>query len=107
MTLNETLSNHDGHIIAMRFQCSDSVCGDKYFNRITLGGYMNKRTKQGYKLRIYIDALHQAKNTSPEKWIQEWISGPSVPYLSQSTWIAYLERCIVTESQTFMRKKAA
>jgi hypothetical protein len=67
-----------------------------------------KRTKEGYRLRVYIDALNDARTMTNEEWIGQWANDPEWDaYVPLDTWVAYLEKCIVKESEVFFRKEAA
>lgn len=62
-------------------------------------GLIERRTKEGYKLRVHVDALRDVQNTTEEQWLQNWILGPDdSPFLPRSIWIAYLSLCIGVES---------
>jgi len=67
---------------------------------------MNRRTKRGYKLRIYLDALKDAKNTSDEQWLQNWITSGG-QWMPRMAWIAYLEQCVIAETELYFSLEAA
>lgn len=60
----------------------------------------DRRTKEGYKLRVYIDEIKHVKAMTKEEWVAQWLSCPtSEVYLSQDVWISYLERCAMIEAE--------
>ena len=68
----------------------------------------NRRTERGYRLRVYLDALRDAKNTSDAQWVENWISGsPNSPFLPRMAWIGYLEQCIIAESSNYFGPEQA
>lgn len=68
----------------------------------------NRRTTEGYRLRVYIDAIHDAKAMTDEEWIEAWATNPAhCRYVPRNVWIAYLEQCAIREAEAFMRLEAA
>ena len=68
----------------------------------------NRRTVEGYKLRVYIDAIKQARMTTDAEWIEGWASGPSdCAYMPKIVWVSYLERCAIEEAGKLMEQEAA
>lgn len=68
----------------------------------------DRRTKEGYRLRVYIDAIKEAKAMTEAEWVDGWIRGPKdAPYTPLSTWIIYLEQCVIAEASNLMRGEAA
>lgn len=68
--------------------------------------YIEKRRKEAYRLREYHNALKQAKAFTNETWIDNLIAANS-PYMPLESWIAYLEHCIVEESERLIKSLAA
>ena len=69
---------------------------------------IDRRTKEGYKLRVLIDAHKKAVATSQDEWVREWINGPKdAPYQTLMGWVCYLEQCVVKESEVYFGRKAS
>lgn len=69
---------------------------------------MDRRTKKGYKLRVYIDAIRQIKAMSVEQWTDMQASFPSEEsYVSKDMWLSYLEGCAILEAEQLIRTEAA
>ena len=68
----------------------------------------NRRTKEGYKLRTYIDALQAAKSMTTEEWVIAWAkAAPSdSQYICHVQWISYLEQCIIQEASNILKVAA-
>lgn len=67
-----------------------------------------RRTQEGYKLRVYFDAIKEAKAMSDEEWTNAWaVSGSNAPYMPKSVWIAYLESCAMKEAEKLVGREAA
>jgi len=68
----------------------------------------NRRTKEGYRLRIYIDAIKAVKAMSEAEWVEMQSKHASIDrYLSRGEWLAYLESCAIQEADKFLRLEAA
>lgn len=68
----------------------------------------NRRTTEGYKLRVYMDAIKDAKATTDAEWIEAWANNPiHSQYVPRIVWIGYLERCAIQEADRFLRLEAA
>lgn len=68
----------------------------------------NRRTQDGYRLRVYIDAIKDAKAMTDGEWIEQWSkSGGSEKYISRSMWISYLEHCALQAAECFAQQAAA
>lgn len=64
---------------------------------------MERRTTEGYKLRVYIDAIKDVKSMSKAQWIEsQAASEASGPYVTQDMWIAYLEHCAIQEAERML-----
>lgn len=65
---------------------------------------MDRRTPEGYKLRVYVDAIQDAKLTSDEEWLTRWVANVNRDsmWISRLTWIAYLEQCALREAKKMM-----
>ena len=69
---------------------------------------MEKRTKEGYKLRIYIDAIKEVKSMSDATWIEIQASQASEsPYMTRAMWLAYLEGCAIQEAERMIPMQEA
>lgn len=67
-----------------------------------------RRSKAGYKLRVYIDAIADARKTSDQEWADQWaLSNGDRPYLTKEVWIAYLKDCAIAEAGRYIGKEAA
>lgn len=57
----------------------------------------NRRRKEAYRLRIYIDAIKAAEAMTDSAWMEEQIysNGPYMPRLS---WIEFLRKCALIEA---------
>jgi len=60
----------------------------------------NRRTKEGSRLRIYVDALSCVESMSLDQWIAEWaLTAPAdAVYVTKHQWTQYLKECIVHEA---------
>lgn len=68
----------------------------------------SRRTQKGYRLRVYIDAIRDAKMTSDTDWIDQWANSPTwAPYLTKEAWVHYLEECMTKEAEVYFRLEAA
>ena len=67
---------------------------------------MNRRTPEGFRLRVLIDAIADARATTDAKWLESWIPS-GMPWMSRQTWIDTLERMVVAEATTLVYKEAA
>lgn len=68
----------------------------------------NRRTVEGYKLRVYIDAIKDVKAMTDQEWLDQWaISANDSPYLTRTMWISYLESCALIEAEKFATLEAA
>jgi hypothetical protein len=69
---------------------------------------MNRRTKEGYKLRVYMDAIKEVKSMSNEEWIATQASYQSQGhYISRAMWLTYLEGCALQEADKLLQREAA
>jgi len=66
----------------------------------------NRRTQKGYKLRVYMDAIKDAKATTDEQWIDQWATSEGT-YVSRVVFLSYLEQCALIEAEKYMAKDAA
>lgn len=69
----------------------------------------NRRTVEGYKLRVLIDAIKDVKAMSDAQWLAQWVSHavPSDRYITRSMWLSYLEACALMEAEKFATPEAA
>lgn len=69
----------------------------------------DRRTKEGYQLRVLIDALNRAKSLTVEQWIDEWVAGANkdTPYRSRDEVIKELETWIIAEANNMLIREAA
>lgn len=60
---------------------------------------MDRRTKEGYKLRVYMDQIETVKAMTDAEWVDQWAkhAKPDTPYMTRLEWIKYLEGCVMTE----------
>jgi len=67
-----------------------------------------RRTKEGYKLRVYVDAIREAKAITDQEWIENWSKqiGDQV-YMPRMDWIYYLEQCAILEATKLIERDAA
>jgi hypothetical protein len=64
---------------------------------------MERRTTEGYKLRIYIDAIKAVKSMSDAEWIETQAAcGSSGLYMTRLQWLAYLEGCAIQEAERLL-----
>lgn len=69
---------------------------------------MERRTKEGYKLRIYMDAIKACKAMTDEQWVDQWAASDSRDrYQSRKMWLSYLESCALVEAEKMARKEVA
>lgn len=64
-----------------------------------------RRRKENYKLRVYFDAIKQAKEFTAETWGENLIAS-GMPYIALESWIAYLEGCALREAAKTCGKAA-
>ena len=59
-----------------------------------------RRRPEGFKLRIYIDAIREAEALTNEEWISNWAANCTVDseYLSQYNWICLLRKWALQEA---------
>ena len=67
----------------------------------------DKRTTEGYKLRVYMDAIKDAKAITDDQWVAQWIKSVDAQWIPKSNWIAYLEQCAIGELEKIYRREAA
>lgn len=67
-----------------------------------------RRTKAGYKLRVYIDAISDAQAVTDEQWADQWaMQNRDEQYLPRVCWIAYLKECALKEAGLYIGSEAA
>jgi hypothetical protein len=66
----------------------------------------DRRTKQGCRLRVYLDAIKQAKAMTQDEWVQNWISSGN-RWMPKDQWISYLETCALKEAEGLTEQVAA
>lgn len=61
---------------------------------------MNRRRPEAFKLRVYMDAIKDARNTTDKDWMDRWVAGcnAETQWISRATWISYLEQCALWEA---------
>lgn len=69
----------------------------------------NRRTVEGYKLRVLIDAIKDVKAMSDAQWLAQWVSHavPSDRYITRTMWIGYLESSVMMEAEKLVLEEAA
>ena len=69
---------------------------------------IERRTKAGYKLRVYIDAIADAQAMSDQEWLDKWaLTNDDWPYLTREVWLSYLKDCAVKEASKYIGSEAA
>lgn len=69
---------------------------------------IERRTKAGYKLRVYIDAIADVEAMSDEQWADQWaLANLDAPYVPRASWIAYLKDCALKEAGRYIGSEAA
>lgn len=64
---------------------------------------LNRRTKEGYKLRVYMDQIKEVRAMTEAQWIEQWITGgQDMAYISRIKWIGYLEQCALKEANSML-----
>lgn len=67
----------------------------------------DRRTKEGYKLRVYMDQIREVKSMSDERWIEEFVKyNKDGPYVPRLAWLAYLEECALIEAEKLLTRVA-
>jgi len=68
----------------------------------------NRRTPEGYKLRVYMDELSEVKSMSDDQWMTKWVKHVTKDsvYVNKACWISYLENCIINEVGQFLKRAA-
>lgn len=67
-----------------------------------------RRRKEAWRLRVYVDALKTAEATSDEAWVDQWIrSGDDSPYLPRTVWIQILRNWVSSEATRLLEKDVA
>lgn len=69
----------------------------------------DRRTKEGYRLRIYMDQIKEIKAMSDSEWVDQWVkySTKDDVYVSRLSWIVYLEDCVMIEVNSLLNRGAA
>jgi hypothetical protein len=69
----------------------------------------DRRTKEGYKLRVYMDQIKAVKAMTDEEWVDQWAkySGLNDTYVTRISWISYLEQCVMNEVNSLIKRGAA
>lgn len=57
----------------------------------------NRRTTEGYKLRVYMSAIADAKAMSASEWVDSQAKCAE-GFITQESWIHYLEQCALVEA---------
>ena len=69
---------------------------------------IDRRTKEGYRLRIYMDQIKQVKAMTDEEWVNNWVIYPiSDIYFTRNSWLQYLESCALIEAEKMAKGEAA
>ena len=69
---------------------------------------MERRTREGYRLRIYIDAIKAVKAMTDAQWVDTQSQRESCgPYMTRLMWLRYLESCALTEAEHMLPSEAA
>jgi hypothetical protein len=64
---------------------------------------MERRTTDGYKLRVYIDQIKEVRSMSDAEWVDsQATTASSGPYLTRLMWLSYLERCAIQEAENML-----
>jgi hypothetical protein len=67
-----------------------------------------RRTLEGYRLRIYIDAIKEAKTMTNAEWVEAWSKRPEhETYIPRLVWIDYLEQCAMIEADKLAESRVA
>lgn len=66
----------------------------------------DRRRPENAKLRMYFDALADAKKHTTETWSNNLIEG-NMPYMSLESWVSYLEQCALHEAAKVCGSKPA
>ena len=69
----------------------------------------DRRTPEMARLRIYMDAVQDAKATTNEEWLKRWVASASKDtiYVNRESAIQYFEACIMREVNSLLVKDAA
>jgi hypothetical protein len=67
---------------------------------------IERRTAQGYKLRVYLDAIRDLKALSDAQWLESIISSGRA-YESKEVFLHYLEQCALNETEKYFGMKIA
>jgi hypothetical protein len=56
-----------------------------------------------------MDELKAANQTTSAGWNDQWAANATKdsPYMNRESWISYLEKCILTEVNSMLKKEAA
>lgn len=69
----------------------------------------DRRTKEGYKLRVYMDQIKEIKAMSDAEWVDQWVkyAGKDDVYVNRLSWLGYLEGCALKEAEKMAQREAA
>lgn len=69
----------------------------------------DRRTAEGYKLRVYMDALKDVRSMTNEVWLNQWVANAAADtdWISRDQWMNYLTTCILVETEKMLYKEAA
>lgn len=62
---------------------------------------MDRRTKEGYRLRIYLEAIKTAELITDEQWIALEATNEG-RFVSRLQWISHLKQCALSEAESLM-----
>ena len=69
----------------------------------------DRRKPENYKLRVYMDAMQDAKAMTDEQWLDAWIKNADTnsPYVFREQFIAYIDQCILGEVTKLLERESA
>ena len=69
----------------------------------------NRRTKEGYRLRVYMDEIKALKAMTNAEWNDRWVASATKDslYTTRESMICYLEASVMSEVNSLLRKEAA
>lgn len=68
-----------------------------------------RRSPKAWRLRVYIDALKEARKMTDQEWIDNWVAhcDANSIFMPRSTWISILEFWAVEEAEKLTAKMVA
>jgi hypothetical protein len=67
----------------------------------------DRRTKEGFRLRAYMDAIREVRTMTDEQWTSNFVLQKGGSFIPRITYLAYLEHCALVEAEKLLKPEAA